>query len=84
MRPLENTVDTVDTAALDLVAQRYRDARAAFDAALADLRIEAAQALRDGVPPEQVSARTGWGLDDLATLVREEGPAEPAGPTGGR
>ncbi|SDL30374.1 hypothetical protein [Streptomyces indicus] len=50
----------MNTAKLELAAKRYREAQAALDAALDDLRTEAATVLRDGGDVAEVARITGW------------------------
>jgi hypothetical protein len=58
----------VDTAKLELAAQRYLDAKSAYDAAVADLRVEAATALKDGADVAEIAALTGWTPEQLRSL----------------
>ncbi|MET9499256.1 hypothetical protein [Streptomyces sp. NPDC006552] len=63
----------MDTAKLELAAQRYREAEEALEGARLDLQAEAVAALRqDGVRPDdqaEVARITGWDQSDLLRLV---------------
>ncbi|MBC9715227.1 hypothetical protein H9Y04_21990 [Streptomyces sp. TRM66268-LWL] len=50
----------MNTAKLELAAQRCREAQAALDAALVDLRSEAAAVVREGGDVGEVARITGW------------------------
>ncbi|MEU6123434.1 hypothetical protein [Streptomyces sp. NPDC047123] len=62
----------MDTAKLELAATRYQEAEAAFEAARADLRLEALACLQDtderGAEAE-VSRITGWTPEDLRRMA---------------
>ncbi|MFI7385492.1 hypothetical protein [Streptomyces sp. NPDC049813] len=70
----------MDTAKLELAAQRYREAVEALEGARLDLRAEAVAALsQDGVQPDdqaEVARITGWSRADLLALL-EEAPGGP-------
>ncbi|MEU6390800.1 hypothetical protein [Streptomyces sp. NPDC046939] len=70
----------MDTAKLELAAQRYREAVEALEGAQFDLRTEALAALRqeDARPgdEDEVARITGWSREDLRRLV-EGAPDEP-------
>lgn len=63
----------MDTAKLELAAQRYRDAKAALDAARTDLQTEAVAALRqEGKRGDQaeVACITGWTREQIRLLKK--------------
>ena len=63
----------MDTAKLELAAQRYREAEAALDAARADLRAEAVAAMRqDPKRGDQVEVAriTGWTREQIRLLMK--------------
>jgi thioredoxin-like negative regulator of GroEL len=66
----------MDTAALDLAAQRYRDAEHALAAARTDLQTEAVQALRAGVRQVEVVRATGWTREYLRKLRQRADEAD--------
>ncbi|MFI0238697.1 hypothetical protein [Streptomyces sp. NPDC016845] len=70
----------MDTAKLELAAQRYREAVEALEGASLDLRTEALAVLhQDDVRPgdeDEVARITGWSREDLRRLV-ESAPDEP-------
>lgn len=66
----------MDTAKLELAAQRYREAEAALDAARADLQTEAIAALAstDERGAQATVVRiTGWSREYLRRLLKSEG-----------
>ena len=63
-----DTINDMDTPALELAAQRYRDAEAAFKAARDDLQIEAVNALRAGTKQADVARTTGWTREYIRRL----------------
>lgn len=71
----------MDVPALELAAQRHREAADALAAARTDLEIVAVQALREGGEDGErtVAELTGWSPAELRELVaradRGEGPA---------
>ncbi|MFD7609742.1 hypothetical protein [Streptomyces sp. NPDC059828] len=73
----------MDTAKLELAAQRYREAEAALDAARVDLRSEAVAAMRqDPQRGDQavVSRITGWSREQIRLLMKaadEDRPSKP-------
>lgn len=63
----------MDTAKLELAAQRYRDAEAALDAARKDLRAEAVAAMRqDSKRGDQaeVARIAGWTREQIRLLMK--------------
>lgn len=63
----------MDTAKLELAAQRYREATAALDAARADLQAEAVSAMQ--LDPKrgdqaEVARITGWTREQIRLLVK--------------
>ncbi|GGW11442.1 hypothetical protein [Streptomyces capoamus] len=69
----------MDTAKLELAAQRYQEAEAALDAARADLEVEAVAFLRETEEPDApaaVARITGWTPEDLRRLA-EGGEGQP-------
>ncbi|MFH9403287.1 hypothetical protein ACH4JS_26580 [Streptomyces sp. NPDC017638] len=64
----------MDTHALELAAQRYRDAEAALDAARTDLQAEAVAALRqteERGAQAQVARITGWTREYIRKLIKQ-------------
>lgn len=63
----------MDTAKLELAAQRYREAEAALDAARADLRAEAVAAMRQDPKrgdQAEVARITGWTREQIRLLMK--------------
>lgn len=75
------TMCRMDTPALELAAQRHREAADALAAARTDLEIVAVQALREGGAEGErtVAELTGWSPAQLREIVarveRRDGPA---------
>ncbi|MER7176867.1 hypothetical protein [Streptomyces mesophilus] len=63
----------MDTAKLELAAQRYREAQAALDAALVDLQAEAVAVLREGGDAAEVARITGWNRRHLRKVRARAG-----------
>ncbi|MFE9849893.1 hypothetical protein ACFYPN_13910 [Streptomyces sp. NPDC005576] len=66
----------MDTAKLQLAAQRYREAEAALDAARADLRAEAVAALQQDPKrgdQSEVVRITGWTREQIRTIMKTAG-----------
>ncbi|WP_338702695.1 hypothetical protein V2W30_35485 [Streptomyces sp. Q6] len=64
----------MDTAKLELAAQRFREAEAALDAARADLRGEALAFLQDTDDRrarDEVTRITGWSRGQLRRLAKQ-------------
>jgi hypothetical protein len=64
---------SMDTAKLELAAQRYRDAEEALDAARADLRAEVISALsstEERGAQAQAARVTGWTREQIRLLVK--------------
>lgn len=64
----------MDTAKLELAAQRYREAEAAFAAARDDLQVETAAFLGHNGEPEafaEAAKITGWTDADLRGIARQ-------------
>ncbi|MFF4746776.1 hypothetical protein [Streptomyces sp. NPDC001268] len=63
----------MDTAKLELAAQRYREAEAALDAARAGLRAEAVAAMRQDPKrgdQAEVARITGWTREQIRLLMK--------------
>ncbi|MFJ4473203.1 hypothetical protein ACIP2X_37715 [Streptomyces sp. NPDC089424] len=63
----------MDTAKLELAAQRYREAEAALDAARTDLRAEAVAAMRQDPKrgdQAEVARITGWTREQIRLLMK--------------
>lgn len=63
----------MDTAKLELAAQRYREAEAALDAARTDLRTEAVAAMRQDPKrgdQAEVARITGWTREQIRLLTK--------------
>ncbi|MCF3962444.1 hypothetical protein [Streptomyces fuscigenes] len=66
----------MDTAKLELAAQRHREAEAALDAARTDLQAEAVAALQQDPQPgahAEISRITGWSRTYVRRLARRAG-----------
>jgi hypothetical protein len=64
---------SMDTAKLELAAQRYRDAQEALDAARADLQAEVVSVLRstdERGAQAQVARITGWTREQIRLLMK--------------
>lgn len=73
----------MDTAKLELAAQRYREAIDALDAARADLQAEAVAAMRqEGKRGDQaeVAKLTGWTREQIRLLMKAAEKADPTLP----
>jgi hypothetical protein len=74
----------MDTAKLELAAQRYREAEAALDAARKDLRAEAVEAMHQDPKrgdQAEVARITGWTREQIRLLMKaaEEDERRPIG-----
>lgn len=70
----------VDTAKLELAAQRYREAIDALDAARADLQAEAVAAMRQNPKrgaQAEVARITGWTREQIRLLMKAAEQATP-------
>ena len=73
----------MDTAKLELAAQRYRDAEETLEAARVDLQAEAIAALRQGDERGSqavVSRITGWSREYLRRIMNKANSAGGRGP----